>query len=190
MRSATSVRPTSSCTHDETGEFEVRVKARGQIARYIYRASSARRRRMGWPSVAVRLQHSRLRADHRPRASAAARASDVRRPGLRGVLVRAAAVRLPSAFHPGAVQPFERRFRRGHLLRGRRFHVAPRRRARPRSPCIPTAFRTVRIPGTYEGSIGKTRTERARRHGRYVPSAEADDRRPWRSKTSTTRSAG
>ena len=35
--SATSARPRQLSTHDEEGEFEVRVKARGHIARYFYR---------------------------------------------------------------------------------------------------------------------------------------------------------
>ena len=112
-------------THDEEGEFEVRVKARGFIARYLYRSSSARRRRLGRTPVAVCVQHRRLRADYRTRAPAAAGPSDVRRARLRDLFVRAALVRLPPALDPGALQPLERRLGRSHLLREGGLHVAP-----------------------------------------------------------------
>ena len=70
-------------------------------------APPVRRRRLGRLPVAVRLQHRRLRADHRPRPPAAAGPPDVRGAELRRVLVRAAQVRLPPAGDPGAVQPLE-----------------------------------------------------------------------------------
>ncbi len=145
-RNATSVRPTRSCTHDETGEFEVRVKARGQISRYIYAHHPLDV--VGWDGHLWPFAFN-IR-DFEPITGRVHQPPPVHQtfegPGFVRVLVRAATVRLPSAVDPRAVQPFERRFRRSDLLRGRRFHVAPRRRARPRLPCIPTAFRTVRIP--------------------------------------------
>ena len=121
--------PEKLVTHDEEGEFEVRVKARGLRWALSVQASPTRCRRLGRSSVAVCVQHRGLRADHWACASTASGASDVRGAGVRPVLVRAAAVRLPSAGDSGALQPLERRFRRGHLLREGRFHVAARRRS-------------------------------------------------------------
>src|SRR5207244_3847314 len=74
------------------------------------------------------------------------------------VLVRSAALRLPPVVDPGALQPLERGLRRGHLLRGRRLHVPPGRG--PGFPDRPSKRNSARSPSrTYEGSIGKARTE-------------------------------
>ena len=66
------------------------------------RAPPVRRRRLGRLPLAVRLQHRRLRADHRAGPPAAAGPPDVRGAELRRLLVRAAQVRLPPAGDPGA----------------------------------------------------------------------------------------
>ena len=84
-------------------------------------------RRLGRLPLAVRVQHRRLRADHRPGPPAAAGPPDVPGPQLRRLLVRAAQVRLPPAGDPGAVQPLEHQQRRGHLLRRRQLHEPARR---------------------------------------------------------------
>ena len=62
----------------DEGDFVVQVKMRGRLKRLPLPDASARRRRLGRLLVAVRVQHRRLRADHRPRPPAAACASDVR----------------------------------------------------------------------------------------------------------------
>ena len=89
----------------DEGEFRVHVKMRDRLTAYHYTTPPVRRRRLGRLPLAVRLQHRRLRADHRARPPAAAGPPDVRGPELRRVLVRAAQVRLPPAGDPGAVQP-------------------------------------------------------------------------------------
>ena len=91
----------------DEGEFTVHVKMRNRLTAYHYTPPPVRRRRLGRLPVAVRVQHRRLRADHRARPPAAAGPPDVRGAELRRVLVRAAQVRLPPAGDPGAVQPLE-----------------------------------------------------------------------------------
>ena len=95
--------PDSLVTHHEAGEFEVRVKARNQVSRYIY--SHHPFDVIGWDGhlwpFAFNIRG--FRTDHRARASAAASTSDLRGPWLRGVLVRPAALRLPSAVDSRAV---------------------------------------------------------------------------------------
>ena len=76
-----------------------------------------RRRRLGRLPLPVRVQRRRLRADHRPRAPAAAGAPGLRGQQLRHLQLRAAQGRLPPAVDPGALLPLERRLRRGHVLR-------------------------------------------------------------------------
>ena len=100
--------PDELVTHDEAGEFEVRIKARGQTTSFVYDHHPLDV--VGW--------------DGHLWPFAAARAPDVRWAGLRAVLVRAAPVRLSSAVHPRALQPLQRRFRRGALLCRGRLHVA------------------------------------------------------------------
>ena len=108
-----------------------RLRHRGQDPRPDHRlplpAPSVRPRRLGRAPVAVRVQHRRLRADHRARPPAAAGPPHLPAAQLRDLLVRAAQVRLPPARHPGAVQPLEHQLRRGHLLRRRQLHEPPRR---------------------------------------------------------------
>jgi homogentisate 1,2-dioxygenase len=144
-----------------------------------------RRGRLGRLPVPVRVQHRRLRADHRAHPPAAAGAPDLRRPELRGVLVRAAQVRLPPGGDPGPVQPRQRRLRRGDLLRRRRLHE-------PQGPGIgmgslslhPNGFTHGPQPGSVEASIGKEATEET--------AVMVDTFRPLhlRPATTTFRSAG
>ena len=86
-----------------------RLRHRGQDARPGHRLSlqapPVRPRRLGRAPVAVRLQHRRLRADHRARPPAAAGAPHLPAAQLRHLQLRAAQVRLSPARHPGAVQP-------------------------------------------------------------------------------------
>ena len=91
----------------DEGDFVVHVKMRSRLTAYHYTPPPVRRRRLGRLPVAVRVQHRRLRADHRAGPPAAAGPPDVRGAELRRVLVRAAQVRLPPARDPGAVQPLE-----------------------------------------------------------------------------------
>ena len=91
----------------DEGDFRVHVKMRNRLTAYHYTPSPVRRRRLGRLPLAVRLQHRRLRADHRAGPPAAAGPPDVRGTELRRLLVRAAQVRLPPARDPGAVQPLE-----------------------------------------------------------------------------------
>ena len=141
------------------GEFEVRVKARGRIARYFYQPPSARRRRLGRTSVAVRVQHRRLRADHRPRAPAAAGAPDVRRPGLRAVLVRAAAVRLSPAVDPGARTTTRTSTRTKSSTTSTATSCRGAASRPRRSRCTRTASRTARIPAPTKDRSARPRRD-------------------------------
>ncbi len=144
-----------------------RLRDRGAQPRpdhaYHYHHHPVRRGRLGRLPVAVRLQHRRLRADHRARPPAAAGAPDLPAAQLRDLQLRAAQVRLPPARHPGAVQPLEHQQRRGHLLRGRQLHEPPRRGHQLASPSIRPASRT-----------GRTRARSRRASARRRP-------RSWRS---------
>ena len=123
-RSATATTTASCSSTRPYSQRDIRAAGRGPAARRgrrLRRSTSARaagsrptttappvrRRRLGRLPLAVRLQHRRLRADHRPRPPAAAGPPDVPGAQLRRLLVRAAQVRLPPAGHPGAVQPLE-----------------------------------------------------------------------------------
>ena len=173
--------PDELVTHDEAGEFEVRVKARGHDHPFDLSASSARRDRLGRPSLALRLQHRGLRADHRANPPAAAGPPDLRRTGLRRVLLCAAAVRLPPAGHPRAVQPLQRRLRRGALLRRGQLHVAQRHRTPPRSPFTPTASPMARTPAPTRDRSAKKKPTSWRSWS--TPSARSKSpqrRRPWK----------
>ena len=129
----------------DEGDFRVHVKMRNRLTAYHYTPPPVRRRRLGWLPLAVRLQHRRLRADHRARPPAAAGPPDVRGAELRRLLVRAAQVRLSPAGDPGAVQPLEHQLGRGHLLRRRQLHEPSRRGDRVVHAPPGRASRTVRI---------------------------------------------
>ena len=125
--------------------------------------SPVRRRRLGRLPLAVLVQHRGLPADHRPRPPAAAGPPDVPGAQLRGLLVRAAQVRLPPARDPGAVQPLEHQQRRGHLLRRRQLHEPARGRDR-----------LVHAPPGRASRTGRTRARSRPRSARRRP-------RSWRS---------
>ena len=144
---------------DEEGEFEVRVKARGGTTRYLYR-----RHPMdvaGWDGhlwpYAFNIE------DFEPITGRVHQPPPVHQtfdgPGLRRLLLRAAAVRLPPAGDSGPLQPLERRFGRGHLLRRGRLHVAPREWSAGSLTVHPNGIPHGPHPGAYEGSIGKERTD-------------------------------
>ena len=152
-------------------------------------APPVRRRRLGRLSLAVRLQHRRLPADHRAGPPAATGPPDVRGAELRGVLVRAAQVRLPPAGDPGAVQPLEHQLGRGHLLRGRQLHEPPR--GRDLVVHAPSGGDPARAAPGDRGSVDRQGGHRgAGRDGRHLPSAAHHDgkRPPWR--TTATRIRG
>jgi hypothetical protein len=119
----------------------------------------ARRGRLGRPPLAVRVQHRRLRADHRPRAPAAAGAPDVRRPGLRGVLVRAANVRLPPRGDPGARTTTRTSTPTRSSTTSRATSCRARGSSGRRSPCTRTASRTGRTPARTRARSGRRATE-------------------------------
>ena len=96
--------PTELPLHDERGEFQVRIKVNGELMTYTYDYPPARCRRLGRLPLPLRLQHQRLRADHRARPSAAAGPSDLRGAELRRLLVLPAQAGLPSAGDPRALQ--------------------------------------------------------------------------------------
>ncbi len=130
----------------EDGETPVLVRARDGPHPLHLPPPSLRRGRVGRVPVPLRLQHRRLRADRRAAPPAAARPPDLRGAQLRGLLLRAPPVRLPPRGGAGALQPRQRRLRRGAVLRGRRLHVPqgvgdrprvdqpPPRRLHPRPP--------------------------------------------------------
>jgi homogentisate 1,2-dioxygenase len=96
-------RPKKLETHDEKGDFFViKVKKQEHVARVGVRHTPLRCGGLGRLQLPLRLQHPRLRADHRPRTPAAARAPDLRDRCLRGVQLLPAPVRLPPAGHPRA----------------------------------------------------------------------------------------
>ncbi len=130
ITSATSARPVLQAAGRGPGRVRsARHQRRPQ--RDLHRAeSSLRRHRLGRLLLSLRVQHRRVRADHGQAPPAAAGACDVRIAGRRLLRVRAAALRLSSAGHPRAVQPFQRGLRRSALLRQRQLHEPPRRRGR------------------------------------------------------------
>ena len=168
--------PDTLVTHDEEGEFEVRVKARGYIGRYLYRHHPLDV--VGWDGhlwpFAFNIE------DFEPITGRVHQPPPVHQtfdgPGFVLVFVCAAAVRLSPAIDPGALQPFERRFRRDHLLRERGFHVAagnPGRVADRASQRHPAWSASRHVRGfDWKGSHGRTGC-----HGRHVPSAQAHDAR-------------
>ena len=123
-------------THEEQGTFEVRVKARGRVTRYFYGRHPLDV--VGWDGHLrpYAFNVDDFEPNHRARTPTAAGAPDVRGAGLRGLLLRPAAVRLPPAGDSVPLQPFERRLRRGHLLRRGQLHVPPGNRA-SRLHCAP-----------------------------------------------------
>ena len=134
-------------------------------------APPVRPRRLGRLPVAVPLRHRRLPADHRAGPPAAAGPPDVPGAELRGLLVRAAQVRLPPAGDPGAVQPLEHQLGRGHLLRRRQLHEPARR-----------GDRVVHAPPGGHPARTASRARSRRRSARRRP-------RSWRSwSTRSTRS--
>ena len=137
---------------------------------------------VGWDGYLypVRLQHPRLRADHRARAPAAAGPSDLRRAELRRLLVLPAQARLPPAVGAGALQSQQHRFRRGDLLRQRQLRQPPRRRGQLRSRCTHAASRMGRILAPSRRASGSRAHRRACGDGRYLPPAQTRCRRRGR----------
>jgi homogentisate 1,2-dioxygenase len=92
---------------DEKGAFPVHVRAHGRMTRHILDHHPLDV--VGWDGYLYpyALNIEDFRADHRPHPPAAARAPDLRRPELRGLLVCAAPVRLPPGSNPGALQPLQ-----------------------------------------------------------------------------------
>ena len=152
-------------------------------------APPVRRRRLGRLSVAVRVQHRRLRADHRARPPAAAGPPDVRGAELRRVLVRAPQVRLPPARDPGAVQPLEHQLGRGHLLRRRQLHE-PSRRGDLVVHAAPGGHPARAAPGDRGGVHRQGGHRGAGGDGRHVPSAQDHAAGGRRSRTPATRTRG
>ena len=107
---------------------------------------------------------------------------------LRGLLVRAAQVRLSPARDPGAIQPLEHQQRRGHLLRGRQLHEPPRR-----GDLVvhgPPGGHSARTASGHGRGVDRQGGDRgAGGDGGHVPSAPADARggRPRRRPAIPTR---
>ena len=136
--------PAAGAEPATTGDFVIEVRARPDH-RLPLPPPPARRGRLGRPPVPVRLQHRGFRADHRARPPAAAGASDV--PAANFVICSF----VPRKFDyhplaiPGALQPLEHQQRRGHLLRRRQLHVAPRDEESSVFTLHPAGFRMGRI---------------------------------------------
>ena len=137
----------SSSTHDEKGDFRILVKQYDGINEIVLDHHPLDVVGLGRIVLSVGLQHQGLRADRRPGAPAAAGAPDLPGRRLRRLLVLPAPVRLPSRSDAGAVQPQQRGFGRGALLRLERVHEPQGNRVRLASRTIRTAFRTARIRG-------------------------------------------
>ena len=104
---------------EEGEDVDVLVRHRAGLTRFRYATHPFDV--VGWDGALYpwAFNISRLRADRRAPAPAAARAPDLRAPQRRRVLVRAPPVRLPPRGRQGAVPPRQRRLRRGALLLAR-----------------------------------------------------------------------
>jgi hypothetical protein len=71
-------RPKKLETHDEKGDFVIKVKKQNLLHEFVYATHPFRRGGLGRLQLSLRLQHPRLRAHHRPRTPAAARPPDLR----------------------------------------------------------------------------------------------------------------
>ena len=99
--------PEEAPAHDESGDFVVWVRARGRLTAYHFKHHPLDV--VGWDGYLYPFIFNigDFEPITGPHPSATAGPPDVRRTQLRGVLVRAAQVRLPPARDPRSVQPFE-----------------------------------------------------------------------------------
>ena len=171
----------------------VLVRTRAGLSRHVHARPPVRRRRLGrlrLPVGAVSIHDFEpIVGPHPP---AAAGPPDVRRAGVRRVLVRAPALRLRPRRGEGPVPPRQRRLRRGAVLQRRRLHEPGRlgHRRRARSACTRPGSSTARSPGAASAATTATAHRRAGGDDRHVRPARSDRRRPARSATRPTPGPG
>ena len=151
------IRPPDGSTARRDGRVRGAREGAGPHLAVLLQPPSARRRRLGRLPVAVRVQHQRLRADHRPGPSAAAGAPDVRRPGF----VLCSFVPRLFDYHPEAIPaPYNHsNVDSDEVIYYVDGDFMSRRGIESASITVhPNGIPHGPAPGTYEGSIGKTET--------------------------------